>query len=97
MLRIACCVVLCPLSSHLVVFGSENCLWCVIKGDKVDANEQVTDLAGDGDLRLVSKTSRHLIFVLGIGIVKDNGDAGFSDACLTAFVDEILLCLRSHL
>ena len=32
-----------------------------------------------------------------IGVVEDDGNAGFRDACLATLIDEVLLVLRTHL
>jgi hypothetical protein len=56
--------------------------------------EGETYLARDGDLLAVFESNRALV---AFGVVKYNGYTGFGDACLTAFVYEVLLVLSAHL
>ena len=58
--------------------------------DEVFAGAAKDDLARDGDLAIFLEADGRFLFV---AIVEDDGDAGFSDACLAAFVDQILILM----
>lgn len=49
-------------------------------------------LSSDADLSVFFKSDGRFA---GVFVVKDNGDTGFGDACLTTFVDEVLQILCS--
>lgn len=55
--------------------------------DQVFACAAQHDLSGDADLRIFFEADGGFFLV---AIVEDDGDASFSDACLSSLVDQIL-------
>ena len=89
----ACCVDLWPLTRYFERFGIAIYMNSLVVPNKPRVLGS-THLSSDCNLRVVLHTNRTCT---AVGVVKDDGDAGFRDTGLTSFVDEILLVLRTHL
>ena len=62
-------------------------LLCAVAIDKVLAGATQDDLPSDGNLSVFLETNRRFGFV---AVIEDNGDTGFGNARLAAFVNEVL-------
>lgn len=60
--------------------------------DEVLASSTQNDLSRDGDLRIFFETDGRLLLVV---VVEHNGDTGFRNASLAAFVDQVLLRVKA--
>ena len=89
----ACCVDLWPLTRYFERFGIAIYMNSLVVPNKPRVLGS-THLSSDCNLRVVLHTNRTCT---AVGVVKDDGDAGFRDTGLTSLVDEILLVLRTHL